>query len=266
MNITTPPLATRIARGDTVYGIIVKMPAPAMIEMAGHIGFDFVVIDTEHGTADNTELETHLRAADSASIPVLVRIGANDPLSTLRVLDAGATGVIVPHVASADEAQQAVRHAHYPPIGSRGLAVSTRAGHHGTVPLQQHLAAAAANTIVVAQIEDKDAARRAAQIADVPGLNAVWIGPSDLSLSMGLPGRMDHPEVVAAVDQIAADVIASTDCALCVLVDTPEEAANWRQRGARIVLFNSTTMLADSMRGILGRVNEAGADSAVSRA
>lgn len=264
MNITNRPLATRIARGDTVYGVIVKMPSPAMVEMAGHLGFDLVVIDTEHGTADNTELETHLRAADSAGIPVLVRTGANDPLSTLRALDAGATGVIVPHVASADEAQQAVRHAHYPPIGSRGLAVSTRAGRHGTVPLHQHLADATTNTIVVAQIEDKDAATRAAQIADVPGLNAVWIGPSDLSLSMGLPGRMDHPEVVAAVDQIAADVIASTDCALCVLVDTPEEAASWRERGARIVLFNSTTMLANSMREILSRVRPDAADQTAS--
>lgn len=250
MTDTTKPLAARIAGGDTAYGVIVKMPSPAVVELVGHAGFDLVVIDTEHGTADSTELEHHLRAADSAGIPALVRVGSNDPLHILRALDAGATGVIVPHVSHADGAHAAVRAAHYPPAGTRGLAVSTRAGHHGTVPLHQHLTDAAANTIVVAQVEDKNAVAHSAQIAAIPRLNAVWIGPSDLSLSLGLPGQLDHPTVVDAIDQIAAEVTASSDCALCVLVDTVEQAASWRDRGARIVLFNSTTILADQLRRI----------------
>lgn len=250
MTDTRHPLAARIAGGETAYGVIIKMPSPALIELVGHAGFDLVVIDTEHGAADNTELEHHLRAADSAGIPVLVRVGSNDPLSILRALDAGAVGVIVPHVSDPEHAQAAVRAAHYPPEGSRGLALSTRAGCHGTVPLHKHLADAAASTIVIAQVEDQHAIPHSAQIAGTPRLNAVWIGPSDLSLSLGLPGQLDHPTVVGAIDQIAAQVTASSRCALCVLVESVEQAASWRQRGARIVLFNSTAILANQLRKI----------------
>jgi 4-hydroxy-2-oxoheptanedioate aldolase len=245
-----PFLATRIAGGDTTYGVIVKMPAPALVELVGHTGFDLVVIDTEHGGADHTELEHHLRAADSAGVPALVRVGSNEPLAILRALDAGAAGVIVPHVSDAEDARAAVRAAHYAPTGRRGLALSTRAGRYGTLPLTEHLADAAASTLVVAQLEDKDAVPHSARIAATAGLNAVWIGPSDLSLSFGLPGRLTHPTVVGAIDHIAAAVTASSHCALCVLADSVEQAVAWRRRGARIVLFNSTAILADQLRTI----------------
>jgi 4-hydroxy-2-oxoheptanedioate aldolase len=249
---TRPFLAERIAGGDTACGVIVKMPAPALVELAGHTGFDLVVIDTEHGSADDTELEHHLRAADSAGIPALVRVGRNDPLLILHALDAGAAGVIVPHVCAAEDAQAAVRAAHYPPTGRRGLALSTRAGRYGARPLHEHLTDAAESTIVVAQVEDADAVPRSAQIAATPGLNAVWFGPSDLSLSLGLPGQLTHPTVAGAIDHIAAEVTASAHCALCVLVDSADEAAAWRQRGARIVLFSSTAILARQLRQLTG--------------
>ena len=255
MTETTLPLAARIAGGDTAYGVIVKMPSPAVVELVGHTGFDLVVIDTEHGPADGGELEHHLRAADSVGVAALVRVGSNDPLSILRALDAGAAGVIVPHVSHAEDAEAAVRAAHYPPAGTRGLSVSTRAGRHGTLPLHQHLADAAATTIVVAQVEDKGAVAHSAQIAATPRLNAVWIGPSDLSLSLGLPGQLDHPAVAGAIDEIAADVTASSGCALCVLVDTVEQAAAWGARGARMVLFNSTTILAQQLQNLAAVIN-----------
>jgi 4-hydroxy-2-oxoheptanedioate aldolase len=218
--------------------------------LVGHAGFDLVVIDTEHGSADHTELEHHLRAADSADIPALVRVGSNDPVAILRALDAGAAGVIVPHVGDVGEAQAAVRAAHYPPAGRRGLALSTRAGRYGTLPLDEHLAAAAASTLVVAQLEDEHAVPHSGRIAATPGLNAVWIGPSDLSLSLGLPGQLNHPTVVGAIDHIAAEVTASAHCALCVLADSVEQALSWQRRGARIVLFNSTAILADQLRKV----------------
>jgi 4-hydroxy-2-oxoheptanedioate aldolase len=162
----------------------------------------------------------------------------------------------VPHVSTPEDAHAAVQAAHYPPLGTRGLAVSTRAGHHGTVPLHQHLADAAASTVVIGQVEDKDSIIHSPQIAATRRLNAVWIGPSDLSLSMGLPGQMDHPDVVAAIDQIANDVFASTDCALCILVDSPQQAEAWRNRGARILLFNSTSILANGLQGISRQLRE----------
>lgn len=258
MNPSTPSLAARITSGDPLYGLIVKMPSPAVVEQAGYAGFDLVVIDTEHGMADNAELEHHLRAADSVGIPVIVRIGANDPLLTLRALDAGATGVIVPHVSNAEDAHAAVRGAHYPPTGTRGLAVSTRAGHHGAKTVHQHISDASATTVVVGQVEDNEAAQHSSEIAETPGLNAVWIGPSDLSLSLGLPGQPEHPAVVAAIDQIATAVVASPDCALCVLVDSPQEAADWHARGAKIMLFNSSAIHSRELRAITTAVRSIG--------
>src|SRR5262249_11245458 len=133
----------------------------------------------------------------SANIPTLVRVGGSDPIETLRALDAGARGVIVPHVQTARDAERAVEHAHYPPFGSRGLATSTRAGRFNTVPLPDHVAAAAEQTIVVAQIEHVDAVENTQDIASTERLDAVWLGPGDLSMSLGRPGDMEHPDVAA---------------------------------------------------------------------
>lgn len=247
MTEATGSLAARIDGGDTIYGVITKMPAPTIVEQIGHAGFDLVVLDTEHGGDDHAELEHHLRAADSAGVPALVRVGTNDPLLVLRALDAGAAGVIVPHVSSPEDARTAVRSAHYAPRGARGLAVSTRAAKYGTVELRDHLARAATETVVVAQIEDVGGATASAAIAATFGLNGVWIGPSDLSLSLGLPGQLDHPDVVATIDRISTNVVMSDSCALCVLVDSTDEAAAWRDRGARIVLFNATAIIASQL-------------------
>ncbi|MGW3950254.1 HpcH/HpaI aldolase family protein [Streptomyces sp. NPDC004752] len=251
MTETKPPLASRIAADDAVSGLIVKMPCAQVVELAGHLGFDFVLIDTEHGLSDSAELEHHLRAADAAGISALVRIGSNDPLSVLRALDAGATGVVVPHISTQAEARAAVSAAHYPPHGSRGLALSTRAGRSGTISIQQHLADAAASTVVVAQAEDIEAVDNIGAIVETDRLNAVWFGPSDLSMSLGRPGELHHPEVSAAIDKIVESVLAAPACRLAVLVDTVEDAMQWRARGASMLLFNHTTILHNGMRSIV---------------
>lgn len=157
-------LVSRIRRREQLLGLIIKLPNPALVEVAGHLGYDFVLLDTEHGAADTLELEHHLRAADSAGIDVLVRVGANEPLQILRALDAGATGIIAPHVDTPQEAAQAVNAAHYPPVGKRGLAASTRAGRHSTSTLADHLDRARRETTVVVQIEDKKAVDHAPAI------------------------------------------------------------------------------------------------------
>lgn len=242
----TSALKERLAQDGCLFGLILKMPSQAIIELAGAAGFDVVLIDTEHGPADDAMLENHLRSARLAGVESLVRLGRNDPLLILRALDAGASGIVVPHVTSVAEATSAVRAAHYPPFGSRGLAVSTVAGHHGTVPLPVHLKNAE-STFVMAQAEDAAASDNMAGIARVEGLDAVWIGPSDLSMSLGHPGQYDHPNVVEAVDHIAETVTASASSVLCVLVDTPAEAAHWAARGARLIMFTSTTLMHQAL-------------------
>ncbi|WP_328608608.1 aldolase/citrate lyase family protein [Amycolatopsis sp. NBC_00345] len=244
-------LRSRIARAETLYGLILKMPSHAMVEMAGHEGFDLVLLDTEHGSADTGELEQHLRAADAAGIPVLVRVGGPQPTVILRALDAGAAGIVVPHVSTAEAAEAAVRAAHYPPRGERSLALSTRAARYGGTGLADHLAGAARDTVVVVQAEDRQAVRNCRAIAGTAGVDAVWIGPTDLSLSLGVPGQLEHPGYQAAVDEIAAAVTAAPDCALGLLADHRDPAGDPGHRAASIFFFNHTTLVADTLRRVL---------------
>jgi 4-hydroxy-2-oxoheptanedioate aldolase len=250
-----PTLAERLRRRDDVVGLIVKMPNPALIEVAGHLGYDFAVIDTEHGLGETSELEHHLRAADSAGIDVIVRVGTNDPLQILRALDAGARGVIVPHVDTAEEAEAAVRAAHYPPRGTRGLAASTRAGRHSTGTLSAHLERARRETIVIVQVEDQRAVPHVSQIAATPNVDAVWLGPGDLSMSLGHPGDLEHPQVAAAVARIVDDVNTANSAALCVLVETEDAVPSWRARGASVVLFIAANLQTARLRQVLDTVS-----------
>ncbi|BDZ49334.1 5-keto-4-deoxy-D-glucarate aldolase [Frondihabitans sucicola] len=265
-----PSLRERIRNDEVVYGLIVKMPNQPLVEVAGYTGYDLVLIDTEHGQSDDSVLENHLRSARLAGLETLVRLGRNDPVLILRALDAGASGVILPHISTADQAALAVAASRYPPIGNRGLAVSTIAGHHGTMSLEAHLHTSERGSYVIAQAEDRDAYVNSAQVAAVPGLDAVWIGPSDLSMSMGYPGQPGHPEVASAIDTIAVNVAASGNAALCVIADDAEDAARWVERGARIILFNSTSVLSAALGGTVTNarraVDEARTSSSIKRA
>lgn len=243
-------MAARLRAGETLRGLLTKMPAPAVVELGGHAGFDLVVIDTEHGAAGPEALEHHIRAADSAGVEVIVRVGSPEPIETLRALDAGASGVIAPHVNDAASARSVVRAAHYPPAGERGLAVSTRAGRQGLSPVAEHVRLALENTLVVVQVEHADAVEHIGEIAAVERVDAVFLGPNDLSLSLGHPGDTKHPSVAAAIDKVAEAVVGS-GAALCVIAGSEEEARYWEERGARIVLYPAFALLGARLKSIM---------------
>lgn len=258
-------VAARLRNGGTVYGLLTKMPGPAIVELGGHAGFDLVVIDTEHGAAGSEILEHHLRAADSAGIEAIVRVGTPEPIETLRALDAGASGVIVPHVNDAAAAEAAVRAAHYPPVGERGLAVSTRAGRHGLSPVGEHVERALGDTLVVVQVEHTEALDHVHEIASSERVDAVFLGPSDLSISLGHPGDSAHPEVVAAIDRVVKGVVGA-GAALCVLAGTEEEARSWEARGARMVLFSATALLGGRLKQVVSELRSTWASPSPVRA
>jgi 4-hydroxy-2-oxoheptanedioate aldolase len=243
--------AARVRAGKTLYGLLVKMPAPAIVELGGYIGFDFVVLDTEHGVSDSSVLEHHVRAADGAGVASLVRVGSSEPIETLRALDAGATGIVFPHIHDAVDAQAAVRTAHYPPVGKRGFAVSTRAGRHGQNGVAEHARLALENTVVVVQVEDAAALEHVTDIASLERVDAIFLGPNDLSLSLGHPGNLNHPEVMAAVDKVVASVNEIDGTALCVLAGSEREARGWEERGARLVLFVAIALLGERLGQVI---------------
>lgn len=255
--------ALKPPNGGALLGLIVKMPAAATVELAGHAGFDLVLIDTEHGPGDMTELEHHIRAAESAGVRVLVRVSDVRSPDILRALDAGADGIVVPHVATADDVHKAASLTRYPPDGRRSVAVSTRAGRHGTRTIADHLKSASQHVALVAQIEDSEAVANTPQILAADGLAGVFIGPSDLSASLGHPGQTEHPLVAGAIAQIAEAVLRHERLALCVLVGDEGEANHWIQRGARMVLMNAPALMAERLRTIAASVNRTRASRTV---
>ncbi|MCA4132534.1 HpcH/HpaI aldolase/citrate lyase family protein [Arthrobacter sp. M4] len=245
-----PGLSEKLGSGRPVVGLIVKMVAPAPIELAGHLGFDFALIDTEHGVG-GADLDNHIRAADSVGLPALVRVGELNRSDIARALDSGAAGVAVPQVSTREEALQAVSLAHYPPMGSRGLATSTRAGRQGTVPGGAHIQKANAETVVVVQIESEAGVANALEIMNVPGVSAVWIGLTDLTLEMGHLGNPGHPDVQAALESIL-DAAERTNTPVLMIADSDEEGQQWTERGIPGLLVNFTTIISRSLRQILG--------------
>lgn len=246
-----PSLKRRIQSGQPLFGLIVKMPSTAIVEMSARAGFDFAVIDTEHGGADGDGLEHHVRAAESFGMRVLVRVGSHAPIDILRALDIGAAGIVVPHVRTQAEAARLVQAAYYPPRGSRGLATSTRAGDHSLLALDAHLQEAAEQTVIVAQIEDQAALAHLDAIATTPGIDVIFVSPSDLSMSLGHPGEFAHPAVQAAMDAIVQAARPASHAVLGAFAHDERDAENWVERGAQFIWFSATSLVAQRLTQVI---------------
>lgn len=233
-------------RSRTVLGtFLIELPTPRTVRAIALSGFDFVVLDLEHSFCGIETLASLVAEAQLAGLPVLVRVWSlNDGLIG-RVLDAGANGVMVPHVQDRQDALQAVAAARYGPVGSRGLAPLTT---YGSLGLAQ--TAAGASVIVVVQIEGTQAVEHAAEIAGIEGVDAVLVGPYDLSQAIGRPGDVGAPEIADAAARVAA---ACRDRAMLgIYVDDPAMSREWARRGfgLQCVGFDGR-MLLDGARSVL---------------
>jgi 4-hydroxy-2-oxoheptanedioate aldolase len=237
-------LKARIARKETLYGIFVMVPSPAVVEMCGYNGFDYVILDAEHGATGTETLENQLRAADASGIPAIVRVGSRAPDQILRVLDAGACGILVPHVTCAEDTEAIVRAAHFPPHGIRGLATTSRAGRHGLVSAADYIRMAREETVVIVQIEDRAALEHVGAIARAPDLDAVFIGPADLATSLGVPGQATHPDVVAAIDHVRQEVVRAQKPALANFARTEADATELAKQGFHMICLSTTAIFS----------------------
>jgi 4-hydroxy-2-oxoheptanedioate aldolase len=233
-------LAARIRAREPLLGPLIRMPNETLLELTGYVGMDFAVVDTEHGPGDQLPLTAHLAAADAVSLPVLVRVGQLGEI--LRVLDLGAAGVIIPHVSSAEQAEAAVRAAHYPPRGDRGFATYSRSARQGLTTAAQHLAAARAGTAVIAMIEDGPGVAAASDIAAVDGVDALFVGPADLSTALGHPGEPGHPDVIAAMEQVRRAAEAA-GIGVVGIVSDPAAAREKFAQSCTMVIYNTLAAL-----------------------
>ena len=187
---------TRVRQRDVLFGPLLTLGTPEVAEVFALAGFDWVWIDLEH-TPLTLDRAQQMIQAIAGRAGTLVRVPWNDPVHIKRALDLGCDGVIVPQVRTADEARQAVAAAKYPPVGIRSVGIA-RAQSYG-MTLQDYVLNANESVTVVVQLEHIDAVPHARDILAVPGVDAVLIGPYDLSASMGLAGQINHPEVAAVV-------------------------------------------------------------------
>lgn len=171
---------------------------PLVAEAMGHAGFKWAVVDMEHAPFDLSDLVHVLQAVGNTPMVPVVRVPWNDTVTIKRVLDAGAHTLLIPFVQNADEARRAVAATRYPPQGIRGMAGMSRATRFGTVP--SYATRANDGIAVILQLETPVAVRELEAIAAVPGVDALFLGPADLSASMGHVGGLTHPEVVAAMN------------------------------------------------------------------
>ncbi len=230
------------ANRGAVNGMMVLTDSPASVEMLGYAGFDYVIIDTEHGANDIAEVEAMVRAAEVSGTTPLVRVTRNDPAYILRAMDVGARGILVPQVNSAAEADRAVRAVKYCPRGDRGLAGIVRAARYGFQPLDKYIAESNAHSLVIVQVEDIKAVGALDEILAVDGVDGVFVGPADLSHSMAMPGKFDDPEFIRIMHAIVARTVKSGKIAGMFCFDA-EQARYWRGLGVRMLCVGTDTML-----------------------
>jgi 4-hydroxy-2-oxoheptanedioate aldolase len=187
----------RLGRQQQI-GFFATFGSPALTEMLAACGFDWVLVDTEHSPIELPDVIDHLRAIGGAGLPALVRPAWNDMVTIKRLLDQGAQTLLIPYVETAGEARAAVAHTRFPPKGVRGVSGASRAANYGLTP--GYFAAAEAELCLIVQIESAGALAQIEAIAAVDGVDAVFIGPSDLAASMGHIGNPQHPDVQAAID------------------------------------------------------------------
>lgn len=231
-------LKALIADGRRLRGLLVRIPSPMLIDMAGNNGFDFIFLDTEHGVADQKDVAEHIMMARAAGLPTIVRVAEGENALVLRVLDAGAEGVVVPHVRDAAGAEQAVRMAHYPPLGQRGFATYTAAGRWGKTPPAVHAANALATTVVIAMVEDADGVANARDIAGTAGIDGIFLGPADLASALGFDASM----VEAARKNVWA-AAAEQNTAVMAIVSTRSQADSAWDQGAALVVLNGQSAI-----------------------
>ncbi len=185
--------------GECRFGTWVKMAAPEPIELIAHAGFDFVVVDMEHAPHTFETMYRMVVLAQGLGMSALVRLADASGADVQRVLDAGVDGVLIPRVRSADEARQAVDGMRFPPLGSRGLGITSRAGRWGLDSTRDYIQRGEEEVFRAVQLEDTQALRDVDDILSAPGVNGVFIGQGDLSLTSGKPAS--HPENQQLVHQ-----------------------------------------------------------------
>ena len=196
-------LKEKLRSGKLTLGTWVTIGHPDVPEILSTLPLDWVVFDMEHSPLDFSTLQPMMMGLRGSSVDPLIRVPISDPSYIKRALDLGSTGIVVPWINSAEEARSIVYYATYPPRGIRG-AGPRRASMYGSIPFSDYYSSFEKESLViVVQVETKEALERVDEIASVDGVDVLFAGPLDLSVSLGVPGEVTHPKVIEAMERVA---------------------------------------------------------------
>jgi len=207
-----------------------KCSDPAMIECIGLAGFDFVIIDLEHGPNSLETAQNLVRAASIHKITPIIRVSENNESMISKALDIGAQGIQVPQINNEPGARQAVDAAKFSPLGNRGVCRYVRAAGYSKKNKLEYFEESNKNTLVIIQIEGKKGLENIDSILQVEGIDIVFIGPYDLSQSMGVPGQTNHPKVLEAMKMVTEKATRYNKI-VGTFIETPADLKTWKDLG-----------------------------------
>jgi len=246
-------LRRRLLDGETLVGCFLNLGSSLTAEIMGRAGFDFAVIDLEHGSGTEADALSQLQALEATDAGVIVRVESHERQRAHRVLDLGAEGIMFPRVDSAPEAARAVAGLRYPPQGVRGVAAANRACAFGTT-YREYMESASSTLLGVVQIESESALASVDAIAAVDGADVLFVGPMDLTASLGILSQFDHPRYGEALETVSA-AARRHGKSLGVLMARPEDFDRYQALGFRLIACGSDgTLLNASARRQMERL------------
>jgi len=249
-------LKARIKSGEAVHGCWLTLGSPLTAEIVSSAGFDWVLIDLEHGAGSEQDTLAQLQAIKHTGATGLVRVESVHKQRILRMLDMGAEGIMCPQVSTVDDARLMVDSMRFPPQGSRGIAKFVRGANFGE-NFANYIATANDNLIGIAQIESLEGLQNLTEIAATDGIDVLFIGPSDLSAALGIFGQFDHPKYIDAVNAIVA-AAQKAGKATGILLPNASDYATYYNCGVRFIACGAdSAFVADSARAMSARLNEA---------
>jgi len=249
MALRAPTLKQRIREQDLLLGGFVFSVDASMPEIYASAGFDFIIIDTEHGLCDLTAAVNHIRAAKAAGIHAAVRVGPADLHNIPRLLDAGCEACFIPHLGHHDSSREALRSMRYHPMGERPTCTGVSAANYGLADFGGVVSASNRDVLSVGMVEDRECVDAIDEILARKEVDWLMPGPADLSSSLGVHGQVRHPTVLAAVDKILASA-RKHDIPVGMYVNTPQELPEWKAKGAKFIILSiDLKWLAISLKG-----------------
>lgn len=240
------PAKEKLGKGELVYGVALTFPSVEAVEFFGHLGFDWAFIDAEHNSVDLRLCREIVRACELVKMMPVVRVPSCDRSIIVSYLEAGATGIMAPHTRSASEAKNLVNAVKFGPIGERGASARTRVANYGlTQSPAEYYQQANDNTFVIALVEDPQGIQTLDEILSMEYVDAIGIGSNDLSMSMGLPGQPNHPEVRKLIGEACSRIVASDKTLVSIVRDT-DDARKARKLGARMIAVPDINLLKEA--------------------